>query len=98
MLFWAVGLVPWKDTFYTAKDTPGCLYESCEEPNAELEALISILTAGPTAIGDAVNKYSRSFIFFFSLAISHAVYFISLFHAVPIGLCFYKHVARTATS
>ena len=56
MLFWAVGVVPWKDTFYTSRNTPGCQYESCEEPNAELEVLVSILTAGPTALGDAIYK------------------------------------------
>jgi hypothetical protein len=56
MLFWSVGIVPWKDTFYTANFTAGCAYESCTEPNAELQALISILTGGPTALGDAINK------------------------------------------
>ena len=60
MLFDAVGLTPWKDTFWTTEKQPGCpdRYASCNgcyEPNPELQTLLAILSTGPVSPGDGIG-------------------------------------------
>eukprot|EP00118_Oscarella_pearsei_P011149 m.72771 g.72771 ORF g.72771 m.72771 type:complete len:798 (+) comp35812_c0_seq1:25-2418(+) len=60
MLFDAVGIVPWKDTFWTTETQPGCpsKYSSCNgcsEPNTELQTLIAVVSTGPVTPGDGLG-------------------------------------------
>ena len=62
LLFDAVGLVPWKDTFWTTEYQPGCpsSYSTCREPNPELQTLVSLLSTGPVSPGDAIGRANVS--------------------------------------
>ena len=65
MLFDAVGIKPWKDTFWTTEKQPGCpaSYSHCNgcfEPNPEMQTLLAVLSTGPVAPGDAVGHSNIS--------------------------------------
>ncbi|MBV9850127.1 MAG: hypothetical protein JO250_10680 [Armatimonadetes bacterium] len=61
LLAWALGLAPFKDTFWTTADEPGSPYgPKAREPNAELETLASALSAGPVGPGDAIGQTNVS--------------------------------------
>lgn len=57
LLFDAVGLIPWKDTFWTTEKQPGCpsSYSRCCEPNPELQTLLAVLSTGPVSPGDSIG-------------------------------------------
>ena len=57
MLLDAVGLIPWKDTFWTTEKQPGCptSYSRCCEPNPELQTLLAVLSTGPVSPGDSIG-------------------------------------------
>ncbi len=48
-VLWALGLVPFKDNFWTTSEQPGCPYKTipCVEPNPELQTLVAALSYGP---------------------------------------------------
>ena len=56
MLYWATGLIPWKDSFWTSSAPLfNCVYTPhCREPNSLLQALVAVLMGGPITIGDAI--------------------------------------------
>jgi len=54
----AVGIAPFKDSFWTTSDQPHNHYKS-REPYPALQALVSSLTAGPVGPGDMVNGTDR---------------------------------------
>ncbi|XP_070579108.1 uncharacterized protein [Ptychodera flava] len=53
----AVGLAPFKDTFWTTTDQPGNTYHS-REPYTELQSVVSTLSTGPVGPSDKI-KYSN---------------------------------------
>jgi len=62
LLFWSVGLMPWKDAFWTTSRQDGCPYHSCYEPNPELQTLFALLSTGPVTPGDAVGHINKNLI------------------------------------
>ncbi|KAJ8299893.1 hypothetical protein KUTeg_021412 [Tegillarca granosa] len=53
----AVGLVPYKDTFWTTTNQPGNpKYPTITEPYPSLEALVATLSTGPVGPGDKINS------------------------------------------
>ncbi|XP_062608013.1 uncharacterized protein LOC134269826, partial [Saccostrea cucullata] len=57
MLASAIGLAPYKDTFWsTHQQTGNPRYPDIREPYPALEALISTLSAGPVGPGDQINN------------------------------------------
>lgn len=61
MLAWALGLLPFKDVFWTTSVEPGNRYNS-SEPTPELETIAALLSTGPVAIGDAIGYVNRTLI------------------------------------
>eukprot|EP01048_Picozoa_sp_COSAG05_P000214 COSAG05_NODE_6_length_45604_cov_26.489660_4_plen_375_part_00 len=74
MINWAVGLYPYKDTFFSQRQdwsSSTCLvhaggtsppYYGMQEPHPELQALVSAMSAGPVAPGDVIGSSNRSLI------------------------------------
>ena len=59
----AVGLRPYKDTFWTSEFEPGSFYgDNASEPMSELECAIATLTTGPVGPGDRLGYMNRSII------------------------------------
>eukprot|EP01114_Cavostelium_apophysatum_P013570 TRINITY_DN3316_c0_g1_i2.p1 TRINITY_DN3316_c0_g1~~TRINITY_DN3316_c0_g1_i2.p1 ORF type:complete len:780 (-),score=163.41 TRINITY_DN3316_c0_g1_i2:73-2412(-) len=54
ILAWSLGLLPFKDDFWSVSDQPGNPYDQ-SEPNPELQALVSILSAGLVGPSDKVG-------------------------------------------
>lgn len=54
MVIWAVGALPFKDNFWTSPDQPGNPYHG-KEPNPDMQALVSTLSAGPVALSDRIG-------------------------------------------
>eukprot|EP00039_Didymoeca_costata_P014439 m.233429 g.233429 ORF g.233429 m.233429 type:complete len:870 (-) comp16027_c0_seq1:181-2790(-) len=62
-LYWAIGIVPSKDTFQTNFTQPGCPHEpKCTEPNVDLVTLVSTLSLGPVGPGDRLTWENVSLI------------------------------------
>lgn len=59
MLAWAVGLRPFKDNFWSTSSQPGNTYHK-REPNPELQAIVSVLSAGPVALSDKIGLTNRT--------------------------------------
>jgi len=57
----ALGMVPFKDVFWTTKVQPGNPYNATE-PNPELQTLVSILSAGLVGFGDKIGYVNRTLI------------------------------------
>eukprot|EP01116_Phalansterium_solitarium_P018896 TRINITY_DN5142_c0_g1_i3.p1 TRINITY_DN5142_c0_g1~~TRINITY_DN5142_c0_g1_i3.p1 ORF type:complete len:741 (-),score=235.75 TRINITY_DN5142_c0_g1_i3:178-2400(-) len=57
MLLWSLGLMPFKDDFWTTSNQPNCpsSFAQCVEPNPVLQALVATLTAGPVGFSDAIG-------------------------------------------
>ncbi|KAH3722992.1 6 carbohydrate binding protein [Pelomyxa schiedti] len=55
MLIWALGMVPFKDNFWSTTEQLGCPYILCREPNPVIQTLSSALAGGPLAIGDKIE-------------------------------------------
>ena len=58
MLYWALGAVASKDTFWTTKHQPGCPKAgsfNCTEPNVELQLVTAALSWGPVGPGDRLG-------------------------------------------
>ncbi|KAH9500570.1 hypothetical protein Btru_072295 [Bulinus truncatus] len=51
----AVGLAPYKDTFWTTTTQPGSPYVNKTEPQPELQILLSTLSTGPVGPGDGIG-------------------------------------------
>ncbi|KAK3085506.1 hypothetical protein FSP39_004325 [Pinctada imbricata] len=59
----ALGLAPFKDTFWTTKTQPGNpRYGVSDEPNHRLEIAVATLSAGPIGPGDKVNHTDVEFL------------------------------------
>jgi len=55
----ALGVFPFKDCFWSNNsEQTGCLSKVCQEPNALLETIVSILSAGPVAPADKIGFVS----------------------------------------
>jgi hypothetical protein len=54
----ALGLLPFKDVFLTARDADGI----DGDPHAEAEAMLSALSAGPVGIGDRIGRTDASIV------------------------------------
>jgi hypothetical protein len=64
LLHWSLGIIPFKDNFFTSDmEEPGCNtnYNTCQEINSELQALVAVLSAGPVGPSDRIGflNYSR---------------------------------------
>ncbi|KAK7471362.1 hypothetical protein BaRGS_00036000 [Batillaria attramentaria] len=55
----AMGIAPFKDTFWTIKVQPGNTYKR-EEPNGELQAMVSTLSMGPVGPSDMIGHTNVS--------------------------------------
>ncbi|KAH3763165.1 6 carbohydrate binding protein [Pelomyxa schiedti] len=62
MLIWALGMVPFKDNFWSSSPQEGCPYTVCKEPNTKLQTLVSALSAGPVAIGDMIDGSDQNLV------------------------------------
>ncbi|XP_048245143.1 uncharacterized protein LOC124119103 isoform X1 [Haliotis rufescens] len=59
----AMGIRPYKDTFWTTRYQPGNKYiGGTSEPNTELNALIATLSTGPVGPGDMIGAFNASII------------------------------------
>jgi hypothetical protein len=54
LLFWAVGLAPSKDVFWTTTHQPGGSSMQ-DNPNVELDTAVAVLSTGPVGIGDGLG-------------------------------------------
>jgi len=57
LLEWSIGLIPFKDDFWTTMNQTGCPsnYPSCLEYNTVLETLVATLSTGPVGFADAIG-------------------------------------------
>jgi hypothetical protein len=62
MLAHALGLLPFKDVFWSTSHQPGNPYNRSVEEKPGLEAAISTLTAGPVSPGDGIGFMDRELI------------------------------------
>ncbi|CAF1102529.1 unnamed protein product [Didymodactylos carnosus] len=53
---WALGIIPFKDTFWTMSMQPQSPYGKFIEPNVELNALIALMSLGGVAISDKIGN------------------------------------------
>ena len=56
LLFYALGVAPYKDTWWSSSSQPGNIYAVGYEPEPDLQALIAALSAGPVLPGDAIGR------------------------------------------
>jgi len=61
MLAWSLGLIPFKDDFWTTAQQPGNPYNA-SEPNPELQTLVAALSYGPVGFSDAINYVNKTLI------------------------------------
>jgi hypothetical protein len=61
MFAWAVGLTPFKDTFWSTEDQPNNYYQS-SEPYPALQVAVATLSTGPVGPGDMVGKTNRQLV------------------------------------
>merc|ERR1719247_1362746 len=59
MLYWSLGILPFKDLFWSRTDEPGNTWRG-QELDPELQVLVSALTGGPVGIGDAIGMANRT--------------------------------------
>lgn len=68
MLSWALGILPYKDSFFSRSDIKGptaamsALFGNWSEPYPAVQALASVLSGGPVAPGDKVGGSNRTLI------------------------------------
>jgi len=60
LMYWALGLLPFKDDFWSETQQPGNHWQA-EEADPELQTLVSSLTGGPVGPADAIGRlnYTR---------------------------------------
>ncbi|CAM4906224.1 unnamed protein product [Rotaria socialis] len=56
MITWAIGVIPFKDTFWTTSMQPESRYGNFTEPNIHLNALIALMSLGGVAISDKIGN------------------------------------------
>ncbi|CAF2793504.1 unnamed protein product [Rotaria sp. Silwood2] len=56
MITWAIGIIPFKDTFWTTSIQPQSPYGNFTEPNVQLNALIALMSLGGVAISDKIGN------------------------------------------
>jgi hypothetical protein len=61
-LIWAVGLVPYKDDFWTTSNQTGCRYSLCIEYTPVLETLVAALSAGPVGPADKIGAMNKDLV------------------------------------
>lgn len=59
MLYWALGILPFKDDFWSETQEPGNHYQATEA-DPELQTLVSSLLAGPVGPSDAIGWLNRT--------------------------------------
>jgi len=62
LLIHSLGMVPFKDGFFTTNAKQlNCNeeYDRCDEPDPELHAIVAALSAGPIAPSDAITMMNR---------------------------------------
>jgi len=60
LLIWALGVVPFKDDFWTSNNQTGCVYRTCYEPNPDLITIIAVLTTGPVGPSDKIGSMNTT--------------------------------------
>jgi hypothetical protein len=56
-----LGVMPFKDNFWTTENQPGCIYPSgCVEPNPELQTLVAALSCGPVGPSDMIGSINKT--------------------------------------
>jgi len=61
-LIWGLGMVPFKDDFWTTSNQPGCKYSLCVEYSPVLETLVAALSAGPVGPSDQIGKMNKELV------------------------------------
>ena len=59
LFYWSIGLLPFKDDFWSETDEPGNHWGGTEV-DPELQTLVSSLIAGPVGPADAIGKLNRT--------------------------------------
>ncbi len=59
LLAWSLGMMPFKDTFYTTAVQPGSRKDKWE-PTPELQVLVAALSAGPVGPGDRIGYHNKT--------------------------------------
>ena len=59
MLYWSLGLLPFKDDFWDTMDQPGNHW-AASEADPELQTLVSALIAGPVGPADGIGLLNRT--------------------------------------
>lgn len=68
MLAYALGMLPFKDSFFSSDKIPGssncmtCLYSNWTEPYPWVHALVAALSAGPVSPGDGVGGIDKDLV------------------------------------
>ena len=60
MLYWSLGMLPFKDAFWTETDEPGNEWAPASEADPELETVVSAVMAGPVGPSDALGLFNRT--------------------------------------
>jgi len=55
LFYWALGIRPSKDNFWTTSYQPNNTYNRISEPNPELITLVAALSTGPVGFSDGIN-------------------------------------------
>jgi len=58
LIAWSLGLIPFKDTFWTSQEEPDNRYGK-SEPNPELQTLVAVMSTGPVGPGDKIGCINR---------------------------------------
>ncbi|CAF1021377.1 unnamed protein product [Adineta steineri] len=56
MITWALGVIPFKDTFWTTSIQPESRYGNFTEPNVLLNGLVALMSLGGVAISDKIGN------------------------------------------
>jgi hypothetical protein len=59
---WALGLAPFKDTFWSTPNQPNSTYKDFTEWNPELNSLVASMSTAGVAFGDKIDNSNRDII------------------------------------
>jgi len=55
LLLYSLGVIPFKDNFWTSETETGCKYMYCTEPNPQMVSVVATLSGGPVAFSDKID-------------------------------------------
>ena len=63
MFYWAIGIAPSKDDWWTTEVQPNPPYsDNCTEPNWQLQAIVVALSTGPNGPSDKIGYTNASLV------------------------------------